>query len=139
MDTLAEYNLHNWTVTFDRARGRLGLCNHKKKTLSFSAVITPHLSKSQFQNTVLHEVAHARTPGHGHDNIWKRLFISMGGDGNRLSNIPENALRHVSKYELLCAKTGRSLGFLDRKSKNFAEGKWKCNCCKVSVEIVQLR
>lgn len=32
-------------------------------------------------NTILHEIAHAMTPSHGHDYIWRLTFIAIGGNG----------------------------------------------------------
>lgn len=133
--------LVGWKVEMNyRAKGRLGQCHYQRKALIFSALLIPHLSRAEFQNTVLHEVAHALTPGHKHDAVWRRKFISLGGNGKAVSDntIPDHVLRKVMKYEVVCANTGKSFGFINRMGKNFARGAWRCPCCQVSVRIVTL-
>ena len=31
--------------------------------------------------TILHEVAHLQTPGHGHDKVWRERAIALGASG----------------------------------------------------------
>ena len=33
------------------------------------------------KRVVLHEIAHARTPGHNHDDAWRQECLAIGGDG----------------------------------------------------------
>lgn len=35
--------------------------------------------------TILHEIAHAITPGAGHVNLWKETSLSIGGNGDRIA------------------------------------------------------
>lgn len=42
-------------------------------------------SKQNILNTIRHEQAHALTPFHGHDKIWKQVCKLIGGDGHRLA------------------------------------------------------
>ena len=37
-------------------------------------------------NSILHEIAHALTPGSGHNAIWARQFKAIGGNGQRLAS-----------------------------------------------------
>lgn len=134
-------NLVGWRVEMNyRAKGRLGQCHYGKKALIFSALFIPHLTRDEFQNTVLHEVAHALTRGHQHDAVWRRKFIALGGNGKTVSDntVPDHILRKMMKYEVLCVNTGKSFGFINRMGKRFANGDYRCPCCKTPVEIVQL-
>ena len=39
---------------------------------------------------VLHEIAHARTPGHDHDDAWRQVCLSIGGDGESRFEVVED-------------------------------------------------
>lgn len=60
--------------------------------------------------TILHEVAHALTEGHGHDAVWKAKLIEIGGDGKRCYDSTDtNTLatrRSGVTYVLECQKCG---------------------------------
>lgn len=40
--------------------------------------------KENSKNTIIHEVAHLLTIRHGHDNVWRKKCIELGGDGKRM-------------------------------------------------------
>jgi hypothetical protein len=42
--------------------------------------------ESKVELTIIHEIAHALTPGHNHDYVWQRKCRELGGNGLRLSN-----------------------------------------------------
>jgi len=43
-------------------------------------------NRHHFRNTVLHEIAHILTPGHGHDRVWKAMARRIGCNGERCGN-----------------------------------------------------
>ena len=56
--------------------------------------------------TILHEIAHALTEGHGHDAVWRAKLLEIGGDGKRCysssnTNTIERA-RSTRQYKLEC-------------------------------------
>lgn len=60
--------------------------------------------------TILHEVAHALTEGHGHDSVWRAKLLEIGGDGKRCYDSSDTntlATRRSSRtYVLECQKCG---------------------------------
>lgn len=79
-DELDKHGLTDWSV---RLSGNvdsrfLGLCSHKDKCI----ILNPHHldinPEPAVINTILHEVAHALTPGHGHDEIWADKARAVG-------------------------------------------------------------
>lgn len=88
LDIMAQHGLAGWSFSWDRAVKRYGQCRYSTQTLSFSAPLTAQREPADFRNTVLHEVAHALTPGAGHGPRWRRQFLALGGDGRRTSEGP---------------------------------------------------
>ena len=78
-----EHGLYGWRIVWDNARKRGGQCRYNTRTISLSRLIVPTWEDAEIRNVLLHEIAHALTPGHSHDAVWRRKLISMGGDGSR--------------------------------------------------------
>ncbi len=72
-----------WRFQFDNARRRFGCCKYRPKLITLSKYLTELNDEKTVINTILHEIAHALTPGHGHDLVWKRKALEIGCDGNR--------------------------------------------------------
>ena len=77
-----QYLSKDWHFKFNRKKQVLGECDHKNKTIYLSTEYVKHAKEAQVRQTILHEIAHAMLDsGHGHDELWRNLFISIGGDG----------------------------------------------------------
>ena len=72
-----------WTFGFNNNKRRLGVCKWHKKRLELSNFYVDQAPMSKLKNTVLHEIAHALTPYHGHDKVWKAKAIEIGCNGER--------------------------------------------------------
>lgn len=83
-ELMAEHRLDGWSFAWDRAKTRAGLCDHRHKRISLSAVLSPHHSTETIRNTILHEIAHALVgPKHGHNNVWRRQARAIGCNAMR--------------------------------------------------------
>jgi Superfamily II DNA/RNA helicases, SNF2 family len=107
-DTLNQYGLRDWHVrlTTDMSGGFLGMCVHKDKCLIISALHIDIHDEKSVKNTIRHEVAHALTPGHSHDSIWRDKAREIGCDNtepcSNLSFTPEaiDAIRSGATLEV---------------------------------------
>jgi len=71
-----------WSKRVKRFR-TTGKCYGKKKIIKLQPNYVELNSDEMITNTILHEIAHALTPKHGHNKFWKRKAISIGCDGYR--------------------------------------------------------
>lgn len=78
-----KYNLRTqgWSYRWARSFNRLGQCDYRRKELNFSKYWTQRHTLDEFTDTVLHEIAHALTPGDDHGKRWKSVAIKIGGTG----------------------------------------------------------
>jgi len=74
----------DWYFSFNSNRRRIGICRYHTglKTgrieLSIHFVVLNDLPT--VRDVLLHEIAHGLTPGHGHDRVFKRKCLEIGGD-----------------------------------------------------------
>jgi predicted SprT family Zn-dependent metalloprotease len=81
---LEVHGLDDWTVSYDNAKRRAGICRYADRTLGLSAPLTAVHSEEDVRDTILHEIAHALAGArHGHDETWRRLAVSIGSTGER--------------------------------------------------------
>ena len=83
-DLLEHHGLTGWTVAFDGAKKRAGVCRFGPKVIGLSAPLTTLHSETEVHDTVLHEIAHALAgPSHGHDEAWRAIAVRIGSSGTR--------------------------------------------------------
>ena len=80
---MAEHGLHDWRFAFDHARRRFGCCKYSSKTISLSRPLTLLNADDQVRDTLLHEIAHALTPGDGHGPRWRAACVKLGARPRR--------------------------------------------------------
>lgn len=116
-----------WWFKWDHAKRRFGQCNYGTREISLSkhwALVRP-LEETRI--TIIHEIAHARTPGHGHDQVWVNEAKSLGIEGKRCSDTEAEL---PSKYKAVCDTCGNT-SRRHKLTKNMRDGLIACGfCCK---------
>lgn len=109
--------LSNWTVTTNRRKKAFGVCNYTLKQIELSVHLVPVMTNEGILDTIVHEIAHALTPRHNHDRVWKAKCIELGGDGKRCHGAEKYkngeegrkvTLEKISKYTLTCPVCGKT-------------------------------
>src|SRR3970282_519336 len=79
-DELNRHGLHDWGVRInpDINQSYVGMCSHKDKVIILNAHHVDTHPPAEVKDTILHEVAHALTPGHGHDKVWGDKAMELG-------------------------------------------------------------
>ncbi len=84
---LDEHGLHDWTIAFDRAKRRAGVCRPGRRQIGLSAPLTSIHPEREVRDTILHEIAHALVgTQHGHDDVWRAMASRIGCSGERCSS-----------------------------------------------------
>ncbi len=86
-ELLDEHGLGDWTLVFDRAKRRAGICRYATRQIGLSAPLTSLHAEADVRDTILHEIAHALVgPSHGHDAVWRRTAVRIGCSGQRCTD-----------------------------------------------------
>lgn len=76
--------LNGWTVEIsERSRRTLGRCLYARRIIRLSRSFVELNTLPLVVEVIQHEIAHALTPYHGHDAVWKRLAIKLGAKPRR--------------------------------------------------------
>lgn len=87
---IKEYAPAGTTFKWSSARRRFGSCSYTNtygRHYNFRITISKPLAMNNtwevVRKTFVHEIAHANTSGHHHDEVWRRECLRLGGDGER--------------------------------------------------------
>lgn len=116
-----------WSFKWDHAKRRFGQCNYTRRVISLSKHWALVRSLDETRITIIHEIAHARTPGHKHDSVWIAEARSLGIEGKRCSDTDAEL---PAKYEAVCDSCGRT-SRRHKLSHSMRQGLLACSsCCK---------
>ncbi len=83
-DELDKHNLYDWKIRLIADhKFPLGKCSYKDKTIFLNALHIDTHPSEEVICTILHEVAHALTPGHNHDDVWASKAREIGCDNTQ--------------------------------------------------------
>lgn len=105
-ELMDRHGLRQWTFAFDRARRRLGCCDYRRRRITLSRAFVECNDLAAVRDVVLHEIAHALTPGAGHGPRFKRTAADLGcSAGARVA--PGAVVSPPFRYRLRCPHCGR--------------------------------
>lgn len=90
------------------------------------------------KRVVLHEIAHARTPGHNHDEAWRQECLAIGGDGESQYLVDEDGgdvKLPYYKWIGVCPVCGNKF----YKQRLTEDDKRRMFCCDVDRKMVWLK
>lgn len=131
---LQRHGLAGWRFQFDHARRRFGSCRPHARVITLSKPLTLLNSESEVRDTLLHEIAHALTPGDGHGRRWKEKCVEIGAVPKRCYSESDVAAppRPLARYSLGCPACG---WWVPRRRRT--AGKYICRKCGGVVRLVE--
>ena len=130
--------LDGWNFGLDHAKRRLGCCHESQRRITISKyLLLGGVRRTVLENTLRHELAHAATPRHHHDSVWREMALRLGCDGERCGD--GTALREAAprKVRFFCP-----CGRCDFKKYKVPSYKWlerrRCRQCKGSLKVERL-
>ena len=100
-ELLDQHGLEGWSVTFDNAKRRAGVCRHSTRVIGLSAPLARLHSPVEVRETLLHEIAHALVGAeHGHDPVWAAQARAIGSNAERC--LSEDAPRVAAPWLGVC-------------------------------------
>jgi len=119
---ISKFKLEGYEFRFNEVSlNYFGWCNNDKKIISLSSQLTELNPEEKVRQTILHEIAHALTPGCAHNEIWRRVCLAIGGDGKRCYD-EKTTETPVHKWVAKCGKCGKETP-RHRKNKRLYCGK----------------
>jgi len=83
-ELVRQHGLDGWSVTFDHAKTRAGVCRPGRREIGLSIPLTRLHTDTEVRDTILHEIAHALVgANHHHDAVWQATARRIGCTGQR--------------------------------------------------------
>ena len=127
---MRDHGLGMWRFGFDNARRRFGCCWVTRRVITLSRPLTILNSPQSVRETILHEIAHALTPGDGHGSRWKEACMVVGARPVRCFTEKEVRVpaRAAAPYVMCCDACG---WMIDRR--RLTRRKLVCKTCQCAV------
>jgi len=102
---MLKHGLTDYKFEFDTSVSRFGCCKWETKTLTLSTKLTELNDEAQVTDVMLHEIAHALTPGCWHNEVWQRVAVAIGANGHRCYD-DQTTVQPLHKWTATCPKCG---------------------------------
>ncbi|MCE9589974.1 MAG: SprT-like domain-containing protein [Planctomycetes bacterium] len=130
LDLMKRHGLIGWSFAFDHAKRRFGTCRPGQKRITLSKTLAFLNPEPQVRETILHEIAHALTPGDAHGAKWRAACLAVGAKPVRCFDTTEVRIppRRAARYEIGCKTCG---WWADRHRRT--RRKLVCRACRTPV------
>lgn len=100
---MQKHGLVGWDFGFNKRHRAIGLCRPSVKRIELS-IYGMNMSREDIVDTLLHEIAHALTPGAHHGIRWKQKAVEIGCIPSRTLSKEASALivKAPKRYEIYC-------------------------------------
>jgi len=124
-DLMEMHGLMGWRFRFDNSYRRAGLCRYEGQIITLSRYLVLLNPWTEVIDTILHEIAHALTPGDGHGELWKAKCREIGARPDQYYR-PDLVKMPEGRFQASCPSCRR---FYHRHSKPLAWNGWFCRPC----------
>jgi predicted SprT family Zn-dependent metalloprotease len=101
------HGLSGWRLEVSaRLKRTLGLCDYRRRSIRVNAFYAENNPEGVVLNTLRHEVAHALTPGHGHDVTWAATAARLGCTPRSVCD--KDVLLPAGRFQAVCPNCQRT-------------------------------
>lgn len=104
-----------YKLTISGGKQVFGACNWRRKIIKLSRYLTQLNEEQQVKDVILHEIAHALTPGEGHGSEWRIKAAEIGCNAKRCYG--EEVKKPEAKYIYKCPNCDREVARYRRSNK----------------------
>ena len=123
-----------WSFKWNQRKQSFGLCNYTRKEIQLSAfMVNCGESIESMKGTVVHEVAHALTPGAKHGPVWQAKMVELGQDPKRAREAQGAKITY--KWSLGCPSCDFKAGYHRRPSTKRRSSCPKCSGGRFNAEF----
>lgn len=115
-----------WKFKLDGSTKRFGICRNRIKTISMSRRLSELNDRPTVEDTILHEIAHALTPGAGHNSVWQAKAIELGASPAKYYDAKE--VKPWAPWYLRCPRCGESWARTKKTNRQFY-----CRACSIAL------
>lgn len=113
-----------WRFEWDNAKRRAGCCKHRTKRITLSrhyVALNVEKNHEDVVDTILHEIAHALTPGDHHGDKWKAACNQVGAKPQRCYDV-NVVVMPKGRFVATCGGCGEE--FRVHRYKRLSNGGW---------------
>lgn len=120
---MTQHGLTGWRFSLNNRLRGCGVCYHGQRLIQLSRHFVEHNTEAEIEETLLHEIAHALTPGAHHGPRWEAQVMAIGGKAQRCATA--ETIMPPGKWVGVCPGCGR------RTKPRHRRGVIACGrCCK---------
>lgn len=73
-----------------------GICKYNPKEIHLNKKYALIEDETNVIDTIIHEIAHALTEGHNHDEVWKEKCRELGCRDEQFKNLEKDSINNMS-------------------------------------------
>lgn len=120
---------NGWAFRFDRATRRCGKCRYGSRLIQLSKPFVLVNNENEVRETILHEIAHALTPGANHGPVWKLKAQEIGASPKSCAD-SSTAVAPKGKYEGYCTDCGMTVYKCRKPSRPYYHTRCRRRFCR---------
>lgn len=144
---MSQHNLSHLKLTTSNTKRALGRCfyaydysqaKYVASRIDLSKIWMTRIPEAQVKDTILHELAHALTPGAKHGPAWKAMARRLGANPSRIADLPSEMVmevkQEVANYKAVCTGCG-NVYYFHRYTKAWRRGDYACAKCRKPFKV----